>query len=163
MLIEVYALQALAWQALGEPARALDALERALVTGEPEGYVRPLLDEGEPMQALLAAFRTRIAGRSGAASLRAYVERLLGAEESKPALPAGVSSDARPSALVEPLSERELEVLRLLNTPLSQPEIADRLYVSINTVRSHVKHIYEKLDVHARSAAVGRAEEIGLL
>jgi len=163
LLIEVYALQALAWQACGDRERALDALERALVLGEPEGYLRPLLDEGERMRSLIGDFRLRISGRAGAAHLSAYVERLLGEEEGEAASPPGAVPPAQPSALVEPLSERELEVLRLLNTPLSQPEIAERLYVSINTVRTHVKHVYEKLGVHARTAAVERAEELGLL
>jgi LuxR family maltose regulon positive regulatory protein len=157
----------LAWRALGESARALDALERALVIGEPEGYVQVLLDEGEPMQALLSEYKARIARRPGAARLRAYVDRLLGFEERGPGLLPGVapSPGATPQASVlrEPLSERELEVLHLLRTSLSQPEIADRLYVSINTIRSHVKHIYGKLGVHSRTAAVERAEELGLL
>jgi LuxR family maltose regulon positive regulatory protein len=65
--------------------------------------------------------------------------------------------------LAEPLSARELEVLRLLRTSLSQREIADELYVSVNTVRSHVKHVYDKLGVHARTEAIARAEELGLL
>jgi LuxR family maltose regulon positive regulatory protein len=95
--------------------------------------------------------------------MRAYVDRLLGEEGHRAASPGATALPAAPSPLIEPLSERELEVLRLLNTPLSQPEIAERLYISVNTVRSHVKHIYGKLSVHARSAAVERAEELGLL
>jgi LuxR family maltose regulon positive regulatory protein len=157
LLIEVYALQALAWQALGETLRALEALEQALAAGEPEGYVRPLLDQGEGMRSLLAAWRARASGRSGAGPLRAYVDRLLGAET------ASTASALQTPALLDPLSARELEVLRLLNTVLTQPEIAERLYVSINTIRTHVKHIYEKLGVHGRTAAVERAQELGLL
>jgi LuxR family maltose regulon positive regulatory protein len=157
LLIEVCALQALAWQACGQAARAFEALERALVAGEPEGYLQPLRDLGQPMRALLGAYRAQIAGRSGAAPLRAYVDRLLGLDAPPSAPP------AQPAGLPEPLSERELEVLRLLSTSLSQPEIAERLYVSINTIRTHVKHVYAKLGVHGRTAAVERAEELGLL
>ena len=138
-------------------------MERALVIGEPEGYVQVLLDEGEPMRSLMGEFRFKISGRAGAAHLRAYVDRLLGEGEPGPVLPPAMASPTQSSALIEPLSERELQVLRLLNTSLSQPEIAGRLYVSINTIRSHVKHIYEKLGVHARTSAVERAEELGLL
>jgi LuxR family maltose regulon positive regulatory protein len=65
--------------------------------------------------------------------------------------------------LVEPLSERELEVLRLLDSDLSRPEIAQMLYISVNTVRSHLRHIYQKLDVHSREEAVQRAQTLGLL
>jgi LuxR family maltose regulon positive regulatory protein len=65
--------------------------------------------------------------------------------------------------MVEPLTERERQVLVLLRTPLSLPEIAERLYISANTVRSHAKHIYAKLDVHSRAEAVERAQELGLL
>jgi LuxR family maltose regulon positive regulatory protein len=165
LLIEVYALQALAWQALGQAERALDALERALVAAEPEGHVRVLLDEGEPMRSLIATLQSRISDRPGAARLRAFVEKLLGTADAPSPLP-GPLPQASAALLpdgVEPLSERELEVLRLLGTSLSQPEIADRLYVSVNTIRSHVKHIYAKLGVHGRTAAVERAEQWGLL
>jgi LuxR family maltose regulon positive regulatory protein len=65
--------------------------------------------------------------------------------------------------LIEPLSEREIEVLRLLPTHLSSTEIAQELYISKNTVRSHIRHIYEKLDVHSRDDAVRRSQELGLL
>lgn len=175
LLIECLALQALAWRAQGDLDRALCTLDRALTTGEPEGYLRIFVDEGEPMRSLIAAFRSRIGGRDGsirepaqAARMRAYVDRLLAAYAPSSVQPP-VSPPAPPqaparaqAALIEPLSEREQQVLGLLRTSLSQPEIADRLYVSVNTVRSHVKHIYGKLDVHSRTEAVERAEELGL-
>jgi LuxR family maltose regulon positive regulatory protein len=171
LLIECLALQALAWRAQGDPERALDVLARALAAAEPEGYLRVFVDEGEPMRALIADFRSRIAGRADAARLRAYADRLLAAyaspsaplPPSPQAAPAQAANGRHPGALIEPLSQREREVLRYLRTPFSQPEIADRLYISVNTVRSHVKHIYDKLDVHSRTAAVERAEELGLL
>ena len=96
------------------------------------------------MERLLALAAAR--GSQAAVSLLAHVQELAPAQ-----------------ALVDPLSERELEVLRLLDSDLSRPEIARALYLSINTVRSHVGHIYAKLDVHARREAVRRARELGLL
>jgi LuxR family maltose regulon positive regulatory protein len=121
------------------------------------------MDEGEPMRSLIAEFQSRAVGR-----LRAYVDRLL-AEWTpvciSPPEP-GVSAlwATRPcTTMVEPLTERELEVLRLLRTSLSLPEIAGKLVISANTVRSHAKHIYAKLDVHSRGDALARAQEMGLL
>jgi LuxR family maltose regulon positive regulatory protein len=180
ILIESYALQALAWQAQGDLDRALSVLERALSLAEPEGYVRVLLDEGEPMRSLIAEFRSREVDRAyrvgvdrerpaeSAMRLHAYADKLLAEwtparisppESSAPALRA----TTRYAVPIEPLTERELEVLRLLRTSLSLPEIADRLVLSANTVRSHAKHIYAKLDVHSRADALTRAQELGLL
>jgi LuxR family transcriptional regulator, maltose regulon positive regulatory protein len=148
-LIEIRVVQALAHQARGDQDAALASLEAALGLAEPEGYVRTFVDEGAPMAALLGAAADRgIAPR--------YVGRLLAAFPSTP----------RPSAvpdLVEPLSDREQEVLRLLGTELSGPEIARELVVSLNTVRSHTKSIYTKLGVNTRRTAVRRAQELGLL
>jgi LuxR family maltose regulon positive regulatory protein len=180
ILIESYALQALAWRAQGDLDRALSALERALSLSEPEGYTRILLDEGEPMRSLLAALTSRAAFRSRAAEraragdrdsagrLYAYADKLLAAyPHARIALPgsprSGLYVARGETAMVEPLTEREQEVLALLRTPLSLPEIAGKLYISANTVRSHVKHIYAKLDVHSRADAVDRAQELGLL
>ena len=189
LLIECYALQALAWQAQGKADRAHSALERALLAGEPEGYVRVLVDEGEPMLRLLSEFRARLAERAdsldrdrgpraSAARLSAYVDRLLAAyapayvppplPTTSPARSAPTETVRRQSArrwpaLPEPLSERVLHVLRFLATPLTQPEIVNKLYVSVITIRTHVKNIYPILDVHSRTAAFERAEELRLL
>jgi len=157
--IETGAVQALALYARGDLEQSLHTLERALTLAEPEGFVRTFVDEGAPMGELLeeAAARGIAPG---------YVSRLLAVldKEARTATEgASPPSIVRPQLLVEPLSERELEVLRLLRSPLSLPEIADRLIVSANTVRSHAKHIYAKLDVHSRAEAVERAEELGLL
>ncbi|HUT20784.1 MAG TPA: LuxR C-terminal-related transcriptional regulator [Anaerolineae bacterium] len=160
--IRIRILQALAYDGRGDVEGALGALSGVLALAEPGGYVRTFVSEGAPIYALLKEAAAR-----GIAP--AYVARLLAAFETDTesleptAKEALLPSPLFPSALVEPLSARELEVLRLLRTPLSQPEIADKLYVSVNTIRTHVKHIYQKLDVHSRIEAIERAEELGLI
>ncbi|MCK4314499.1 MAG: tetratricopeptide repeat protein, partial [Anaerolineae bacterium] len=157
MLIEIYALQALAYQAQGNVEQAMAALERALSLAEPEGHVRIFADEGEPMARLLQeAARRGIAPGFVNKSLAAFgVSKDRGTEEPLPSPQA--------QSLPEPLSARELKVLRLLNTHLSSTEIAEELFISVNTARFHIKNIYGKLGVHGRSEAVQRARELGLL
>jgi LuxR family maltose regulon positive regulatory protein len=148
-VIEVLALQALAHRAGGDLSAALASVHRALTLAEPEGYVRIFVDEGAPMAALL-----RSAAKPGVAS--GYARRLLAAVDTAP-------DDAPPhEGLLQPLSARELDVLRLLGTDLDGREIAGRLFVSLNTVRTHTKNIYAKLGVNSRRAAVRRAEELNL-
>ncbi|WP_344066880.1 LuxR C-terminal-related transcriptional regulator [Microbacterium pumilum] len=152
-VMEILALQALAYRAHGSMSDAGASLERALLLAEPEGYARLFVDEGAPMSGLLEA----IAARD---SVRASALRLLtvfGAAD------AAAPSDDRVAGLAEPLSEREREVLRLLATELSGPEIARMLVVSLNTVRTHTKRIYTKLGVNNRRSAVLRAQELGEL
>ena len=154
--IEILVLQALASQMRGDLRSALAPLERALTLAEPEGYVRIFLDEGAPMAGLLReAAPHRI--------LPDYTGKLLGAfkverqrSESSSALPAS-------QPLIEPLSQRELEVLRLFRTELSGPEIARELVIGLSTVRTHTKSIFSKLNVNSRRAAVKRAIELGLI
>jgi len=148
-VIEITVLQALDHHARGNMPAALAALEQALTLAEPEGYIRVFLDEGPPMTALL-----RAAAQHGRA--REYAHHLLAADSAK----AGPPRAQR--GLVEPLSERELHVLRLLRTELSGPDIARELTVSLNTVRTHTKSIYAKLSVNNRRAAIRRAEELDL-
>jgi len=149
-VIEILVLQALAHRARGDIRAALAPLARALTLAEPEGYVRTFLDEGAAMAGLL-----RAAAQHGIAP--SYVRRLLAAID--------LNSDDRqvPQALVEQLSARELEVLRLLGTDLDGPDIARRLFVSLNTVRTHTKNVYAKLGVNNRRAAVRRAQELDLM
>jgi LuxR family maltose regulon positive regulatory protein len=149
-VIEILALQALANQARGDIPAALASLQTALTLAEPEGYVRNFVDEGQPMASLLKA-----AAKQGIA--RNYVQRLLAAI-NKTEGNAPVRQD-----LIEPLSERELDVIRLLGTDLDGPDIARQLVVSLNTVRTHTKNIYAKLGVNNRRAAVRRAQELDLL
>jgi LuxR family maltose regulon positive regulatory protein len=148
--IEILVLQALAHQAQGDVPRALAPLERALTLAEPEGYFRIFVDEGPPMATLL-----REAAKHSAAPN--YVTQLWAAF--------GKAEGTVPvtQLLIEPLSERELEVLRLLRTELNGPEIARELVVSLNTMRTHTKNIYSKLGVNNRRAAVRRAEELDLV
>ncbi len=148
-VIEILVLQALAHQMRTDIPAASGCLERALTLAEPEGYVRVFIDEGPPMAALL-----RAVAKQG--TTRAYARRLLAAV-SEP----GQDSPVTP-ALIDPLSERELDVLRLLGTELDGPAIARELIVSLHTVRTHTKHIYAKLAVTNRRAAVRRAAELGL-
>ena len=140
----------------------LDTLERALALAEPEGQVRVFLDEGDPMSA--AARRPgRAPPRVG---LPARPRRGGAAAEHHdgPRHPPTTATPVEPAeALVDPLSERELVVLRLLATDLDGPSIARELVVSLNTVRTHTKHVYTKLGVNNRRSAVSRAHQLGLL
>ncbi|WP_203935036.1 LuxR C-terminal-related transcriptional regulator [Virgisporangium ochraceum] len=146
---EIRMLQALAHHADGDPKRALTTLGRSLLeTPEPDGVVRLYLDEGAPMTTLL---RQAVAAADEA--LRSQAQRIL----KRAATPE--PQDAPP----ERLSHRELQVLRLLATDLTGPEIARELYVTLNTLRTHTKRIFTKLDVTTRAAAVRRAHDQGLL
>jgi LuxR family maltose regulon positive regulatory protein len=147
--IGILALQALALQAQGEGDQALAALERALSLAEPEGYVRVFIGEGAPMGELLRKAAARGIKLDYVATLLAALE-----EETK---------KRGTAELIEPLTDREVEVLRLLTTPLSTQEIAQELYISVHTARSHIKSIYRKLDVHKRMKAIQRAKEMELL
>ncbi len=150
-VIRFQVLAALAFYAQDDLARALAALERALALAEPGGYVRLFLDEGQPMARLL--YR---AAERGIAP--AYTGRLLAAFPTTEPLPA--PSQAQ---LVEPLSERELDVLRLIAEGLSNQEIAQRLFISLRTVKWHSGNIYGKLGVQSRTQAVAKARSMGLL
>jgi LuxR family maltose regulon positive regulatory protein len=149
-VIEVLIVLALARHVSGDTPRALDALERALTLAEPEGYVRIFLEEGSIMEALLQE-----AAKQGVAPN--YISRIRAAFQELE------DKETIPQPLIEPLSERELEVLKLLGTELTGPEIARELMVSLNTMRTHTKNIYSKLGVNNRRAAVRRAEELYLL
>ena len=148
-MIEILVLEALALQAQGDTVAALGSLERALTGSKPEGYVRVFMEEGQPMASLL-----REAARRGIAP--AYIAEIFaaGAAPGRPS--------PKKQGLIEPLSERELDVLRLLGSDLSGPDIARELMVSLNTLRTHTKNIYMKLGVNNRRAALRRAQELDL-
>ncbi len=149
-VIEILVLRALAQQALGDMPAALGFLDHAVTLAEPEGYVRVFADEGPPIVSLLRAVAKQGTRQNYARRLLAAVS---GPEHSTPT----------EQALIDPLSERELDVLRLLGTELDGPAIARELMVSLNTMRTHTKNIYAKLAVTSRRAAVRRAAELGLL
>ncbi len=161
--IEILVLQALGHQAQGDSAAALAPLQQALKLAEPEGYVRRFVDEGPGMAQLLrgAAERGIMPGYT-AKLLAAFEAGQPGSADAGRAASLGVTSPAA-QPLIEPLSQRELEVLRLLETGLSGPEIARELVFAVSTLRTHTKSIYSKLNVNSRRAAVQRAAELELI
>jgi LuxR family maltose regulon positive regulatory protein len=183
-LIEILILQAMAHQAQGDQTRAFASLERALALAEPEGYVHIFVDEGEAMRLLLRLMLEEQAHHRDL-PLRSYVDKLLAAFPHGDSAPGSATiqlklDNTQPASLIEPearpaknklvepaplieaLSERELEVLKLLRSELSGPEIAQQLVVSLNTLRTHTKNIFTKLGVNNRRAAIRRAEELDL-
>jgi LuxR family maltose regulon positive regulatory protein len=147
-LAEILALKALATHAQGDESRATELLGRALALAEPGGYVRLFLDEGEPMRRLL---RPAITGSVA----QEYAGRLLAAFPA----PASVGT----GDLLEPLNDREVAIVRFMSAGLSNSDIADELYLSVNTVKWHARNIYGKLGVSNRSMAVARARELRIL
>jgi LuxR family maltose regulon positive regulatory protein len=154
-LVEVLVLQALAHQVQGDAIRARAPLERALTLAEAEGYVRIFLDEGATMRTLLGHVAA-----PGPAS--AYARRLLSAFET-PARLAPTPLQAVPAALVEPLTRREVEILRLIAAGMRNQEIAEQLFISLSTVKRHVANAYGKLGASHRTEAVARANALDLL
>jgi LuxR family maltose regulon positive regulatory protein len=148
--IEILILQAMALQVQGKVDQALIPLERALSLAKPEGYVRVFIDEGAPMDQILRQAAARGIKWNYVSALLAALERETRAKGAHP-------------LLAEPLSERELEVLRLLATGLSNKEIAQTLFVAVGTVKQHLKSIYGKLQVHNRTEATSRARDLSLL
>jgi LuxR family transcriptional regulator, maltose regulon positive regulatory protein len=153
-LIEILALQALAQAAQGDLPRALVPLERALTLAEPEGYVRVFVDEGQPMRTLL-----RHAAAAGIA--RSYTPELLAAFDES-AQPGSTAAHAA-ADLAEPLTAREVEILRLVATGMRNQQIADHLFISLATVKRHLANTYRKLGVGHRTEAVARANQLHLL
>jgi LuxR family transcriptional regulator, maltose regulon positive regulatory protein len=149
---------ALAQHTLGNTQTALDSLSRALTLAEPEGYVRLFVDEGQPMaELLLFAITQNVPPGYASKLLAAFPKSVLSA------IPIDKESIVNPQLLVEPLSEREIEVLRLMAEGYKYKEIAESLVVSINTVRHHTRNVYGKLDVNNRTQAIGRAKDLNLL
>jgi LuxR family maltose regulon positive regulatory protein len=144
-LIKTHVLQALTRYASKNEPKALGTLKKALKYAAPEGYVRSFLDEGPELRDLLVKVR---------ATAPEFVDRLLEAYGHP---------QAQPQPLLDPLSPRELEVLRLVAAGLSNREVADHLFIASSTVRKHLENIYSKLQVHRRTKAVARAQDLGLL
>jgi LuxR family maltose regulon positive regulatory protein len=173
-LIAYLSLQAAAQRAVGDSDAALCSLARALALGEPEGYVRSFVDHGAPMVDLLKRRRASpaVSGPPSAVD-QAYIDRLLAAfgataKDREPAEPSSLgrpsSSVGRPSSpLIEPLNDRETQILRLLAVRRSYREIAEELYLSLNTVKWYIQNIYGKLGVNRRDRAIARAQRLGIL
>lgn len=167
-LLEILILKALATQAAKRNTQALDILSEILTIVGSEGYMRIFLDEGQPMQLLLAQWLSH----ASPGSLRDYATNLLtqfNAEqheimaEAEKAVQIGISSASSVQLLVEPLSERELEVLQLIALGLTNREIASQLIVASGTIKAHTASIYRKLDVTNRTEAASRARLLGIL
>jgi LuxR family maltose regulon positive regulatory protein len=155
--IEILNLQALAAQAGDDTTKAISSLKRALSLAEPGGFIRIFVDEGAPMARLL--YQALDHGLAPD-----YTRRLLAAfpvvepEKTTPS-----STEVPKSELIEPLSEREIEVLQLIADGLTNREIATRLFLSVNTVKAHTRNVYGKLGVHSRTQAAARAQALGIL
>jgi LuxR family maltose regulon positive regulatory protein len=155
-------LKAMALQALGDVAQALSVLQQALTLSEPDGFVLAFVDEGTPMAQLLyqvteCGIMPEYAGRLLTA-FETTDEHRINEENRAPTLLL-----TRPPALIEPLTKRELEILELIAEGLSNRKIADRLVISVGTVKVHARNIYGKLQVSRRTEAVARAQHLGLL
>jgi LuxR family maltose regulon positive regulatory protein len=162
-VIEIMILQALAFQAGDDTAQAITTLEKALTLAEPGGFIRVFVDEGPPMARLLYEVLSPAEALSRGISPD-YVRQLLAAFPSaEPEQTDSLKTQAPKSDLIEPLTERELEVLELIAEGLTNQEIATRLYISLNTVKVHTRNIYGKLGVNHRTQAVAQAQRLGLL
>ncbi len=156
------ALLAVAYWKKGDRSRAFGLVERVLSIARPEGYIRLFVAEGRDMQTMLTEFlsKTRRRAPTKERSLAPYVTSILRA--FGPTAPA-VPDQAEAAEIACILTGREAEVLRLLPSALSIEGIARELYVTVNTVRTHLKHLYEKIGAHSRPEALARARELGLL
>jgi LuxR family maltose regulon positive regulatory protein len=154
--LKAMVLESIALQAQGEEEQAVQVLGDALALAEPEGFIRLFVDEGRPMAELLA--KMNISHEGGA--MREYIHKLQSAfnlQEHNP------PSSFVPQPLIEPLTQRELEVLQLIAQGLSNDEIGKRLFLALDTVKGHNRRIFDKLQVQRRTEAVARARELGLL
>jgi LuxR family maltose regulon positive regulatory protein len=150
-VLRVSILQAIAHDAHGEKGQAVQRLAEALALAAPGGFIRIFVDEGPPMAQLLSEVAAR-------GMMTDYVGTLLAAFEAEEE-----ACWSPPQPLIDPLSQREMEVLHLIAQGLSNREIGERLFIALNTVKGHNRRIFDKLQVHRRTEAVARARELGLL
>ncbi len=169
-VIDIHLLKAQAFQGQGKSGAAIECLESALLSAEPEGYIQKFVEHGEPMARLLQE-------AAESSTVPSYITRLLAAFDAQkqsvgvtsqtqvrePGLVSSRAPTLSPSSPIEPLTDRELDVLRLMVEGLTYKEIAGQIMVSLNTVRTHVKNIYGKLFVHKRSEAIAKAKELNIL
>jgi len=155
--IEILILQALTYQTQGNNRRAVELLDQALAIAAPQEFAHIFIGEGESLLHLLRQARS-------ISNHRDYIDRLCSIyDQWMQATSAQDFGCAADDQLFEPLRPRELEVLQLIATGISNPEIAERLFISVNTVKTHITHIFRKLDVSRRTQAVARARELGIL
>ncbi len=150
LVIEVLVIQALIFQGRKELDRALEVLKKALSLARPEGYIRTFVDEGEPMIRLLHLARSRQIETEYTTELLSAVEKTAGIAQPPPEL------------LNEPLTTREMEVLKLIEAGCSNQEIAEKLVISFTTVKRHISNIYTKLDAKSRTQAIAIGKELKL-
>jgi LuxR family maltose regulon positive regulatory protein len=163
-VIEILVLQVLAHEVQGNFAPALVSLERALTLAEPEGYVRIFVDENLPMARLMSEAAAHGVMPDYTGKLLAVFEAEKQKSEDKSYLPPALPEGHRDGeSLIEPLSQRELEVLQLIAQGLSNREIGERLFLALDTIKGHNRRIYDKLQVQSRTEAIARARELGLL
>lgn len=169
-VIQALIVQACALDVQSKRLPAQEKLKLALSLAEPEGFIRSFVDEGEPVRSLLVSYRERLTRKSQAMDpsdtrMLTYIDKLLPAFSSLVAEKTNAPSatSLTPSALIEPLTARELEVLQLIAAGLTNSEIADRLVVTVGTVKAHSSAIYRKLDVPNRTRAVAVAREIHII
>lgn len=162
-VIETQLLQALAYQMLQQETEALSTLSEAVQAAEPEGYIRTFVDEGAPMAALLSRLREE----QHKAGPTPYLDMLLSAfpqqSKERESQPKQVAERSIIQPLLDPLSERELQVLQLIAYGASNLEIAQKLVITYDTVKRHVSHIFSKLGVQNRIQAARRAQELNLI
>ena len=162
--LEVMAVQSIALDASGDKGQAIAQLAEALALAEPGGFIRTFVDEGEAMRLLILDFRFSIEKQSGGQDQRrlGYADKLLAAFAQPPAMPQSKVENQK-SKMLEPLSQRELELLKLIAQGLSNREISERLFLALDTVKGHNRRIFDKLQVQSRTEAIARARELGLL
>lgn len=167
--IEALVLQAIVWQLKSRADQGMLRLEKALYLAIPEGHIQVFLDEGEPMRALIVDYRLNIEKRlrtslsENLESLKHYTTQLLMAFPKPEVVTPESKISNLQSELMEPLSERELEVLRLVAVGNSNQQIADTLFITSGTVKKHLNNIFGKLSVQSRMQCVIRARELNLL
>jgi LuxR family maltose regulon positive regulatory protein len=155
-LLDVMAVQSVALYASGDKEKAVELLGKVLAQAEPNGFIRLFVDEGKPMAELLSAAAAR--------GIRPdYINKLLAAFQAEAKEERPEPSAPSSSSLVEPLSPRELEVLRLIALGLSNQEICQKLFLALDTVKGHNRRIFEKLQVQRRTEAIARARELGII
>jgi LuxR family maltose regulon positive regulatory protein len=171
-VIEIRLLQALLASAQGNVEQALPILQQALTLAEPEGYIRIFVDEGEPMAQLLARMNSLPGAGDEGGRMNDYIHKLLAAFEARGQGSQRAEEKSDPSPLlphssapllVDPLSQREIELLRLVAAGQSNQEIAQELFLAIGTVKKHLNNIFGKLGVGNRTQAIARARELDVL